>query len=29
VRRVEEESKTRMAGLTSGFELPAGMKLPF
>ncbi len=29
VRRVEEESKSRLAGMASGLELPPGMKLPF
>ena len=29
VRRVEEESKSRLAGLAAGLDLPAGMKLPF
>ena len=29
VRRVEQVSKERMAGFTSGLNLPPGMKLPF
>ncbi|WP_301101327.1 YbaB/EbfC family nucleoid-associated protein [Propionivibrio sp.] len=29
VRRVEQVSQERMAGLTAGLNLPAGMKLPF
>lgn len=29
VRKVEEMSKTRMAGMTDGMKLPPGMKLPF
>ena len=29
VRRVEQVSQERMAGFTSGLNLPAGMKLPF
>jgi DNA-binding YbaB/EbfC family protein len=29
VRRVETLTQEKMAGLTSGFGLPAGMKLPF
>jgi len=29
VRQVEEVSQERMSGLTSGMNLPAGMKLPF
>ncbi len=29
VRRVEEESKSRLAGMASGLDLPAGMRLPF
>ncbi|MCH9671711.1 MAG: YbaB/EbfC family nucleoid-associated protein [Gammaproteobacteria bacterium] len=29
VRKVEETSKERMSGLTSGLNLPPGMKLPF
>jgi len=28
-RRIETESKERMSGLTAGFSLPPGMKLPF
>jgi len=28
-RRVESESQTKMSGLASGLNLPAGMKLPF
>lgn len=28
-RRVEEVSKTRMAGLTAGMNLPPGLNLPF
>ena len=28
VRKVERESKSRLAGLTAGLELPPGMKLP-
>ena len=27
--RIEAQTKERMAGLTSGFNLPPGMKLPF
>ena len=29
VRNVEEVSKEKMGGLTSGMELPEGMKMPF
>ena len=29
VRRAESVSKERMAGFTSGLNLPPGMKLPF
>ncbi len=29
VRKVEEQTRERLAGLTAGFELPAGLKLPF
>ncbi len=29
VRKIEQESSTKMSGLTSGLNLPAGMKLPF
>jgi len=29
VRQVERNSQERMAGLTAGMNLPAGMKLPF
>ena len=29
VRRVEAVTQEKMGGLTSGFELPPGMKLPF
>jgi DNA-binding protein YbaB len=29
VRRVEALTQEKMGGLTSGFGLPAGMKLPF
>ena len=29
VRKVEKESKEKMAGMVGGFGLPAGMKLPF
>ncbi len=29
VRRVESESQERMSKLTSGLDLPAGVKLPF
>ena len=29
VRRVEAATQEKMGGLTSGFELPPGMKLPF
>ena len=29
VRRVEALTQEKMGGLTSGFNLPAGMKLPF
>lgn len=29
VRRVEEESKARMEGVTSGMGLPPGFKMPF
>ncbi len=28
-RRIEQESSDRMSGLTSGLNLPGGMKLPF
>lgn len=28
-RKVEEESQSRMGGLTSGIDLPPGMKMPF
>ena len=28
-RRIDEESKNRMAALTAGLKLPAGFKLPF
>ena len=29
VQRVEQESQSRMAGVTSGLNLPPGFKLPF
>ncbi len=29
VRQIEQNSQERMAGLTSGLNLPGGMKLPF
>lgn len=29
VRRIESESKEKMAGITKGMPLPPGMKLPF
>lgn len=29
VRRVEEESKERMNGVTGGMQMPPGMKMPF
>ena len=29
VRRLEQESSEKMSGLTSGLNLPPGMKLPF
>ncbi len=29
VRKVEQQSSDKMSGLTSGMNLPAGMKLPF
>lgn len=29
VRRIEQESQSRMSGLTDGLNLPGGMKLPF
>jgi DNA-binding YbaB/EbfC family protein len=29
VRKIEQESSSKMSGLTSGLNLPAGMKLPF
>ena len=29
VRKIETETKTRMADMTSGMSLPPGMKLPF
>ena len=29
VRKIEQESASRMSGLTSGLNLPGGMKLPF
>ena len=29
VRRVEEQSKARMADVTGGMQLPPGMKMPF
>jgi DNA-binding YbaB/EbfC family protein len=29
IRRVEELSAEKMANITSGIELPAGIKLPF
>ena len=29
VRRVEQESQSRMSGLTDGMNLPGGLKLPF
>ena len=29
VRRVEEESKSRLAGMASGLDLPPGIRLPF
>jgi len=29
VRRVEKESKEKLAGVASGMQLPPGMKLPF
>lgn len=29
VRRVEEESKSKMADVTGGMQLPPGMKMPF
>ena len=29
VRRVEQQTQEKMAGLTAGLNLPGGMKLPF
>lgn len=29
VRKIEQESASKMSGVTSGMNLPAGMKLPF
>jgi DNA-binding YbaB/EbfC family protein len=29
VRRLEQQSKDKMSGLTNGISLPGGMKLPF
>jgi len=29
VRKIESETKDRMAGMTNGISLPPGMKLPF
>jgi hypothetical protein len=29
VRRIEQESSSKMSGLTAGLNLPGGMKLPF
>ena len=29
VRKIEQESSAKMSGVTSGLNLPAGMKLPF
>jgi len=29
IRRVEETTRDKMSGLTSGMGLPPGMKLPF
>jgi DNA-binding YbaB/EbfC family protein len=29
VRKIEQESSTKMSGLTAGLNLPGGMKLPF
>jgi len=29
VRKIESETKEKMAGMTSGISLPPGMKLPF
>ncbi len=29
VRKIEQESSSKMSGVTSGMNLPAGMKLPF
>ena len=29
VRRVEQQTQEKMAGITSGLNLPGGMKLPF
>lgn len=29
VRRIEQESQSRMSGLTDGLNLPGGLKLPF
>ncbi len=29
VRKIEQESSSKMSGVTSGLNLPAGMKLPF
>ncbi|MFV9615840.1 MAG: YbaB/EbfC family nucleoid-associated protein [Gammaproteobacteria bacterium] len=29
VRKIEQESSSKMSGLTSGLNLPGGMKLPF
>lgn len=29
VRRIEQESQSRMSGLTDGMNLPGGLKLPF
>ena len=29
VRRIEQQSSEKMSGLTSGLNLPGGMKLPF
>ncbi len=29
VRKIEQESSSKMSGVTAGMNLPAGMKLPF
>jgi DNA-binding protein YbaB len=29
VRRVEQQTQEKMAGVTAGLNLPGGMKLPF